>query len=306
MYDVKWIKITTNIFDDEKLLLIESMPSADSIITIWFKLLVLAGKTNNGGVFMLNDRIAYTDEMLATIFRRDVNVVRLALQTFEEFGMIEIINGAITIPNWAKHQSLDALEAKKERDRLYQKKRREAQKLLANNADANAKTAISEKSSDASSDMSSDNRLTPNDSRFTEKDIEKEEEKEREKEGDIEKISCPTQTTSQHTNYNKIVEMFNDICTSLPKVRSLTKDRQSKIRIRLNSFSEAQLIEAFHAAEESDFFSGRSGQWQGTFDWIIKSDANMTKLLEGNYKNKEQGAKARVDFWNDFIDEGEK
>ena len=70
MADVKWIKILTDIFDDEKMLLIESMPEADSIIVIWFKLLCLAGKQNNSGVFMLNDKIAYTDEMLATIFRR--------------------------------------------------------------------------------------------------------------------------------------------------------------------------------------------------------------------------------------------
>ena len=50
MAEVKWIKITTDVFDDEKILLIESMPSADSIITIWFKLLILAGKQNNNGV----------------------------------------------------------------------------------------------------------------------------------------------------------------------------------------------------------------------------------------------------------------
>ena len=47
MSDVKWIKITTGIFDDDKILLIESLPEADSIIVIWFKLLCLAGKQNN-------------------------------------------------------------------------------------------------------------------------------------------------------------------------------------------------------------------------------------------------------------------
>ena len=73
MSDVKWIKIATDIFDDEKILLIESLPSSDELIVIWFKLLCLAGKNNNDGVFMMNDRIAYTDEMLATIFRRNVN-----------------------------------------------------------------------------------------------------------------------------------------------------------------------------------------------------------------------------------------
>lgn len=82
MAEVKWIKITTDVFDDEKILLIESMPSADSIITIWFKLLILAGKQNNNGVFMMSNKLPFTDEMLATIFRRDLNTVRLALKTF--------------------------------------------------------------------------------------------------------------------------------------------------------------------------------------------------------------------------------
>ena len=44
MAEVKWIKIVTDVFDDEKILLIESLPEADSIIVIWFKLLCLAGK----------------------------------------------------------------------------------------------------------------------------------------------------------------------------------------------------------------------------------------------------------------------
>ena len=104
--EVKWIKIVTDIFDDEKILFIEQLPEADSIIVIWFKLLTLAGKINNGGVMLFRDNIPYTDEMLATIFRRPINTVRLALKTFEKFGMVEIINNAITIPNWSKHQSL--------------------------------------------------------------------------------------------------------------------------------------------------------------------------------------------------------
>lgn len=142
MAEVKWIKITTDVFDDEKILLIESMPSADSIITIWFKLLILAGKQNNNGVFMMSNKLPFTDEMLATIFRRDLNTVRLALKTFEEFGMIEVVDNVITIPNWNKHQTLDAYEKKKERDRLYQQNRRKRQKNL-----------IEQKSPDKSSDV---------------------------------------------------------------------------------------------------------------------------------------------------------
>ena len=131
MADVKWIKICTDIFDDEKMTLLDAMPERDAIIVIWFKLLCMAGKQNNGGVFMLNDKIAYTDEMLATIFRRPINIVRLALSTFEQFGMIEIVNNAYTIPNWEKHQSIDKLEQLREQNRLRVAKHREKQKLLS-------------------------------------------------------------------------------------------------------------------------------------------------------------------------------
>lgn len=143
MADVKWIKITTDIFDDEKILLIESLPDSYAIITVWFKLLCLAGKQNNSGVFMMG-RIAYTEKMLATIFRMKESTVTMALQTFEQFGMVEIVDGVITIPNWNKHQSLDAYNKRKERDRLYQAERRAAQRALA------------EKSADSSADASPD------------------------------------------------------------------------------------------------------------------------------------------------------
>ena len=131
MADVKWIKIVTDIFDDEKILLIESLPDSDSIIVIWFKLLCLAGKQNNGGVFMINDRIHYTDEMFATIFRRPLNTVRLALDAFERYGMIERINETVTIPNWGKHQCIEQMEKRREYQRQYHVEYRKKQKLLA-------------------------------------------------------------------------------------------------------------------------------------------------------------------------------
>ncbi|WP_432215592.1 phage replisome organizer N-terminal domain-containing protein [Streptococcus suis] len=129
--EIKWIKIVTDIFDDEKILLIESLPEADTIIVVWFKLLTLAGKQNYSGVLMMNDRVHYTDEMLSTLFRRPLNTVRAALQTFEQFGMIEIINNAIAIPNWEKHQSVDGMDKAREQARKRVARHREKQKLLA-------------------------------------------------------------------------------------------------------------------------------------------------------------------------------
>ena len=96
-----------------------------------------------------------------------------------------------------------------------------------------------------------------------------------------------TATRAKKVDYKMIVEAFNGICISLPRVMTLSEDRKKKIRTRLETFTEEQLIEAFHAAQDSDFMSGRDGKWSGcNFDWIMRSDNNVTKLLEGNYRNK--------------------
>ena len=130
MADVKWIAVAVNMFDDEKIALIEAMPDADAIIVIWLKMLTLAGKLNNGGVLMMGNGMPYTDEMLSTLFRRPLNTVRLALATFEQYGMIEYIDDVISFPNWEKWQKVDSLDKVREQTRLRVAKHRAKQKAL--------------------------------------------------------------------------------------------------------------------------------------------------------------------------------
>ena len=130
MADVKWIAVAVNMFDDEKIALIEAMPDADAIIVIWLKMLTLAGKLNNGGVLMMANGMPYTDEMLATLFHRNLNTVRLALATFEQYGMIEYIDNVISFPNWEKWQKVESLDKVREQTRLRVAKHRAKQKAL--------------------------------------------------------------------------------------------------------------------------------------------------------------------------------
>jgi len=117
--EVKWIKLLTEMFDDEKIKLIEAVPEADMILVIWIKLLTLAGKKNMNGYIFLTENIPYTDEMLATLFNRPLNTIRLALETFKKFGMILYNSeGQIKISNWEKHQNIDGLERIREQNRL--------------------------------------------------------------------------------------------------------------------------------------------------------------------------------------------
>lgn len=133
MADVKWIKIAINMFDNRKIRQIETMPDGDSLLLIWVKLLCLAGNVNDGGYIYLTKEIPYTDEMLATQFNKPITTIRLALKTFEQFGMIEIINNMIFLSSWEKYQNTDKLEEMREKNRARQKRYydRQKEKLLA-------------------------------------------------------------------------------------------------------------------------------------------------------------------------------
>lgn len=133
MADVKWIKIATNMFDNRKIKLIEVMPEGDAIIAIWFKLLCLAGTTNDSGTVYFTKDIPYTEEMLASIFNRPLTTVRLAIATFKKFEMVEIVDDFIQISNWEKYQNSDKLEQLKQQNRERQKRWYDKQKTLDNN-----------------------------------------------------------------------------------------------------------------------------------------------------------------------------
>ncbi|RXS23204.1 replication protein [Staphylococcus saprophyticus] len=131
MGEVQWIKLKVGMFDDSKIKYIEALPDRDTIITIWVKLLTLAGKYNEQGYIMLSENLPYNEEMLANEFNRPLNSVRLAIQTFQKLGMVEDV-GALRITNWEKHQSLDSksrhLEKQRERQQRYRDRLKEKEK----------------------------------------------------------------------------------------------------------------------------------------------------------------------------------
>jgi predicted phage replisome organizer len=131
MSSIKWIKLNVDMFDDEKIKIIQSMPEGDSLLIVWIKLITLAGKTNDGGYIYINENMPYTEDMLATIMNKPKNIISLALSTFDKLGMIENDEKGIYLVNFEKHQSLDKLEKIREQTRLRVAKHRE--KIKNNN-----------------------------------------------------------------------------------------------------------------------------------------------------------------------------
>ena len=147
--EVKWIKITTDIFDDEKIKLIDSMPERDTILVIWLKLLTLAGKSNRSGYLLFSDNIPYDEEMLSTLFNRPVNSIRFAVGIFKKFEMIVVEHFSddsekeiLYISNWEKHQNIEGMEKIREQTKLRVEKYRHKQKLLDNKKTCNVTSNV--------------------------------------------------------------------------------------------------------------------------------------------------------------------
>ena len=162
MAEVKWIKVSTDMFDgSRKIKQIEMMPEGDTILVIWLKLLLLAGNVNDGGAVYLTPEIPYTEEMLANELRRPLNTVRMALTIFEKFGMIEIVDDILHLSAWEKYQSVDKLAEIRERNRLAQQRSRANRKQLQ-----------------AVNDMSCDSHVTSHKCHALEEEREEDKEKE--------------------------------------------------------------------------------------------------------------------------------
>ena len=131
MGEVKRIKITVSMFEDDKIEFIESLPEADAILVVWIKLLTMAGKCNAGGFIFLTEKIPYTVDMLAHKFRRPIATVKLALEVLKRLDMIEFDDHRLRIVNWEKHQNIEGLERIREQNRLRKQRQRERERLEA-------------------------------------------------------------------------------------------------------------------------------------------------------------------------------
>lgn len=93
--------------------------------------------------------------------------------------------------------------------------------------------------------------------------------------------------------YKQIIDLYNDICVSFPKVSKLSDNRKKAIKARLTMYDINDFKRLFELAEQSNFLKGGNDRnWSANFDWMIK-DSNMAKVLDGNYNNSEKSKRPK-------------
>ena len=314
MAEIRWIKLRIDMFDDEKIKIIQSMPDGDAILVIWIRIIALAGKCNAGGLVLVEDEFPYTDEMLSVIFGKPLATVRLALKTFEKFLMIESTEKGLYITNFDKHQNIEGMDKIREQNRLRKQRERAKKKALGLETSdpgipalPDAQAAGKEVVTDEVTGMSRDKSCEVTQQR--EEEIEKDNNISISPKGDIDIVGGappePEDPKRENLRYNMIKADFNGICKDLPEVKAMSDARKRAVRTLLNELESLGILsglspydklrELFRMVQESDFLTGRSGKWvKCSFDWIVNKK-NALKILEGNYENERGARNARAD-----------
>ena len=128
MVQVQWLKVYTDIFDNEKMKKLLRNRDGDTYFRVWIQLLTLAAKSNQHGAILLGENIPMSKEDLAKVMHKTLNKLEKIIQDLYKLDMIIVEKDTICIKNWDMYQSADELEKLRESNRRRQQKYRDKQK----------------------------------------------------------------------------------------------------------------------------------------------------------------------------------
>lgn len=246
-----WLQMKEDFFKDKRVKKLRKIAGGDTYTVIYLKLM-LRSLENEGIIEFEGVEKTFADE-IALDLDEDADNVQITLNYLMQSGLlVEMGNNQFFLPFVAESLGSESASAKRVRDY------RARQKALQCNTNVTEVKQISN----------------------GEIEIDIEKEKEIDKEIDIERDK------REKINYQLIVDMYNDTCVSFPRLSTLSNARKKAIKARLKNYSFTDFQVMFDKAEASDFLKGKNNRnWSANFDWMIK-DANMAKILDGNYDNR--------------------
>lgn len=246
-----WLKLNENFFESDTMSWLEEQPNGKDYSLLYLKLCLKSIKTNGILIRKVGQMLLpYDAKTLSKLTNTEYDTVIVAMELYKKIGLVRILeNGEIYLPELEKMVGSETNKAE-----LMRKKRaRDKQNKLNGNIVTEA---------------------LPNSYTEKEKEKDKEKYKEKYKEKNIDK------------DYKKTIDIYNETCVSLPKVRRLTPKRESELEKTFCQLSIKDLKDVFIKTEESSFLTGNNKNgWTASFDWLIKYE-NAVKVLEDNYKDK--------------------
>lgn len=258
-----WLKLKEDFFDTDTIEWIEEQKNGKEYCLFYLKMCLKSLRTN--GILIRNVGqmlIPYDVDKLAEMTKTPPDTVRVAMELFKNLGLIQVLdNGALYMSQLTEMVGSQTEGAAKKA--LQRAKKQEA--LPEPPGDF-------EELPEPGTESGQKGDICPPERR--DKEIKREERRDEEKE-------------NKRIDYQLIADLYNEICISFPRLRTLSDKRKKAIKARINSgYTEEDFRALFTEAEKSSFLKGKNKRnWSATFDWLI-TDGNMAKVLEGNYTDK--------------------
>lgn len=263
-----YLKLKENFFEDEKIIMLESLPDGMLYSNILMKLYLRSLKRE--GKLMISDRIPYNPVALSQITRHSVGDVEKAIKVLQELELIEILdNGAIymlDIQNFIGKSSTEA-----DRIREYRKKIDDEKQLELNPAENNDVTNVRQMNT---------RDITRDITRVKSLEIESDK-----SQSDISQSDKKSKQTWQE-QLNRIFKEWNSIDDNIPKINFIKNGstRQRLLQARINEYGFDNVLKAIDNVKNSQYLKGYVKPFRITFDWFIKPN-NFPKVLDGNYND---------------------
>lgn len=247
-----WLRLMADFFSQPRIKKLRRIAGGDTYTVIYLKLQLLSLRTD-GVLFFEGIEESFAEELALTLDEDPENVA-VTLRFLEAQQMlVQRDDGGYILPETQGLIGAEGYSA--ERMRRYRDRKK------ASPSDATVTKC------DGTSSLS--------DSSVIGGDEEKEKNKRKSRE------------EKESIDYQQIVDNFNLLCPSLPRVTRLSDARKRSISARLRGgYSVEDLDRAFKLTESSDFLTGKNDRgWRASFDWVLK-ESNLTKVLDGQYENR--------------------
>lgn len=259
-----WLKLRETFFNETYIKAMRTFKNGDSLVLTYLEMALYSLKSN--GVIERGELTPSLADEISIAVNEPVTRVKKTIEMLTKARVAELDGDRLYLTEMMKLMGTESTSA----ERMRRMRSRKSDELPPSQCDSAVTSPVT-------------------------KSVTTETESEKEKESELE---SPLPPAGETRGCDEVISQFNSICVSLNKVGGMTGPRRKAVQSALQEIGQEKLTELFRKAEASDFLTKRNSTgWKAGFDWLLKPE-NYTKVLEGNYDNRNSAQTVQTDYTN--------
>ena len=261
-----WLKLRETFFNETYIKAMRTFKNGDSLVLTYLEMALYSLKSN--GVIERGELTPSLADEISIAINEPVPRVKKTIEMLTKARVAELDGDRLYLTEMMKLMGSESTSA----ERMRRLRSRKSDELPPSQCDSAVTSPVT---------------------KSVTTEIESEKEKESETDSD-----APSPPVGETRGCDEVVSQFNSICVLLNKVSGMTEPRRKAVQSALQALGQEKIAELFRKAEASDFLTKRNSTgWKAGFDWLMKPE-NYTKVLEGNYDNRNSAQAVQTDYTN--------